>query len=48
VDLRLKASGRLERWCAAYGLTPQGRATWASTLAQGGLAAEIAQRRRGG
>jgi hypothetical protein len=45
LDMRLRASGRLERWLAAYGFTPQGRATWASTLAHGGLAAEIARRR---
>ena len=45
LDMRLRASGRLERWLAAYGFTPQGRATWAATLASGGLAEEIRRRR---
>jgi hypothetical protein len=45
VDLRLRASGRLERWLAAYGLTPAARADLLATLASGGLAAEIARRR---
>jgi hypothetical protein len=45
LDLRLRASGRLEKWLTQFGATPQSRATWAATLAQGGLAAEIARRR---
>ena len=45
IDLRLRASRRLAEWLDRYGLTPQGRASWASTMAQGGLAAEIARRR---
>jgi hypothetical protein len=46
LDLRLRASGRLEKWLTQFGATPQSRATWAATLAQGGLAAEIARRRQ--
>jgi hypothetical protein len=45
LELRLRASGRLEKWLTQFGGTPQSRATWAATLAQGGLAAEIARRR---
>ncbi len=45
VDLRLRASGRLERWLATYGLTPAARADLLARLAEGGLAAEIARRR---
>jgi hypothetical protein len=45
LELRLRASGRLEKWLTQFGATPQSRATWAATLAQGGLAAEIARRR---
>jgi hypothetical protein len=45
LDLRLRASGRLEKWLTQFGATPQSRATWAATLAQGGLAVEIARRR---
>jgi hypothetical protein len=47
LDARLRASGRLERWLAQFGATPQSRATWAATLAQGrSLAEEIARRRQ--
>lgn len=46
LELRLRASGRLERWLSAYGLTPAARAELLATLATGGLAHEIAQRRR--
>jgi hypothetical protein len=45
LNLRLRASGRLATWCSAFGLTPQSRADWAKTLAEGSLAAEIARRR---
>jgi hypothetical protein len=45
IDLRSRLSGRLEKWLAAYGLTPLSRATWAESLARGGLAAEMARRR---
>ena len=50
VDLRLRASRRLGEWLDRYGMTPKGRAEWARTLTDGGLAAEIARRRgaRGG
>jgi hypothetical protein len=46
IDLRNRLSGRLERWLREFGLTPASRADFAATLAQGGLAAEIARRRR--
>ncbi len=46
IDLRARLSGRLERWLAAYGLTPASRAEWAARLASGGLAGEIARRQR--
>jgi hypothetical protein len=45
LDLRLRASSRLERWLREFGATPAARADWAARLAQGGLAAEIARRR---
>jgi hypothetical protein len=45
LELRLRASGRLEKWRTQFGGTPQSRETWAATMAQGGLAAEIARRR---
>ena len=46
LDLRLRASGRLQRWLDGFGATPASRAAWAATLAQGGLAADIARRIR--
>ena len=46
VDLRLRASGRLQTWLDRYGATPLARASWAKELATGGLAAEIARRRQ--
>ena len=46
LEMRLRASGRLSDWLGAYGMTPRGRAAWARDLAGGGLAAEIAARRR--
>ena len=45
-DLRLRASRNLMECLDRFGATPKGRATWARELAQGGLAAEIAARRR--
>ena len=48
VDIRLRASGRLERWLKEFGLTPASRAEWARTLAEGTLAADIARRRAAG
>jgi len=45
IDLRSRLSGRLQGWLAAYGLTPLSRASWAESLARGGLAAEIARQR---
>ena len=48
LDVRLRASGRLERWLAAFGATPASRAAWAESVARGGLAAEIAKRRAAG
>lgn len=45
LDLRLKASGRLERWLSKFGLTPDARAEWAARLAgSSGLGAEIRRR----
>ena len=45
VELRLRASKRLQEWLDRYGMTPRGRADWAARLGAGGLAAEIARRR---
>jgi hypothetical protein len=45
VELRLRASARLEKWLVEFGLTPRSRAEWARTLAEGNLASEIARRR---
>ena len=46
LDLRLRASARLERWLREFGATPAARAEWAAQLGRGGLAAEIARRRQ--
>ena len=46
LDIRLRASGRLERWLAAYGMTPRARAELLGELGRGTLAAEIARRRK--
>jgi len=46
LDLRLRAGRNLLEALDRFGMTPKGRATWARELAQGGLAAEIAARRR--
>src|SRR5437764_308680 len=40
-DLRLRASGRLQRWLAEFGATPASRAALAQVVASGNLAAEI-------
>jgi hypothetical protein len=45
VKLRLQASRRLQDWLDRYAMTPRGRAEFLSSLAGGGLAAEIAKRR---
>lgn len=45
VKLRPQASRRLEEWLDRLGFTPRGRADLVSTIACGGLAAEIARRR---
>jgi hypothetical protein len=42
----LRASQRLERLCTQFALTPQARATWASSLAQGSLGMALAEQRR--
>lgn len=46
IDLRLRASRRLAEMLDRYGATPYSRAKWAKTLATGGLADELARRRR--
>jgi hypothetical protein len=46
LDLRLRASGRLERWCAQLGLTPAARASWVTALAHGESLAETLRRQR--
>src|SRR4051794_5087881 len=38
LDLRLRASARLERWLREFGATPAARADWAAQLGRGGLA----------
>lgn len=43
LDIRVRLSGRLERWLAALGATPQARAALGSTVASGSLAAELAR-----
>ena len=45
LDLRLRASGRLERWLREFGATSATRAEWAARLGQGGLAEEIRRKR---
>ena len=45
LDLRLRASARLERWLREFGATPAARAEWAAQLGRGGLAEEINRRR---
>ena len=45
VEMRVRASGRLERWLAQFAMTPASRASFLATVAQGSLAEEIARRR---
>jgi hypothetical protein len=45
VEMRVRASGRLERWLAQFAMTPTSRAAFLTTIAQGSLAEEIARRR---
>jgi hypothetical protein len=45
IDMRLKASRRLQEWYILYGLVPHARAAWAKQLADGGIVGEIARRR---
>lgn len=45
LDHRRKFSAQLERWLAAYGLTPASRAELLRAVATGGLAHDIAKRR---
>lgn len=42
LDIRQRYSRRVADWLDRLGATPAGRAAWAATMAQGGLAAEIA------
>jgi hypothetical protein len=44
LDIRVRLSGRLERWLTALGATPQARAALGSTVASGSLAAELARK----
>nr|MBA3427580.1 hypothetical protein [Actinomycetota bacterium] len=45
LDLRLRASTKLERWLNALGLLPSARAEWSAALGGVGLAADLARRR---
>jgi hypothetical protein len=45
LDHRRRYSAQLERWLAAYGMTPASRAELLRDVATGGLAHEIARRR---
>ena len=44
LDIRLRASGKLQGWVAQLGLTPAARATWAAQLGGGGLVADLRRR----
>jgi hypothetical protein len=44
LDIRVRLSGRLERWLTALGATPQARAALAGSVASGSLAAELARK----
>jgi len=46
VDLRLRASGKLQSWLDRYGATPLARASWAREMAEGTSLAEEIRRRR--
>lgn len=41
VDLRLRASGRLERWLREFGATPASRVEWVERVARGETLASI-------
>jgi hypothetical protein len=41
VDLRLRASGRLERWLRQFGATPASRVEWVERVARGETLAAI-------
>lgn len=43
LDIRVRLSGRLERWLTTLGATPQARAALGSMVASGSLASELAQ-----
>ncbi len=45
LDFRQRFSRRLAEWLDRYGMNPLARSAWAKTLAEGGLAADIARRR---
>lgn len=47
LDHRARLTRELRSWMREFGGTPLSRATWAKTLADGGLAGEIARRRNG-
>ncbi len=42
VDMRVRLSGRLQKWLEAVGLTPEARSQWAARLARPSLADELA------
>jgi hypothetical protein len=44
VELRLRASKRLQEWLDRYGMTPKGRAEWAKDLGRRGLMETVAER----
>jgi hypothetical protein len=46
LDMRARLSRQLRDWLKEFGATPRSRAEWARTMAEGGLAAEIARRRQ--
>ncbi len=48
IEIRLKASGRLQTWLDRFGLTPKGRADFAAVLASGESIADAIRRRREG
>jgi hypothetical protein len=47
LDHRARLTRELRAWVREFGASPLSRATWAKTLADGGLAGEIARRRNG-
>jgi len=44
VELRVRLSGRLERWLAAYGATPAARVQWVHALTDGKSLADVVRR----